>query len=71
MEAEHQSIIRDVLTAGDFWGGSGSVACQEFITALGRNFQVIYQQANAHGSKVQTSGSNMASTDSAVGSSWA
>ncbi|MGH3532602.1 MAG: type VII secretion protein EsxI, partial [Mycobacterium sp.] len=24
-----------------------------------------------HGSKVQTAGSNMASTDSAVGSSWA
>ncbi|MGB8211425.1 MAG: type VII secretion protein EsxI, partial [Mycobacterium sp.] len=28
-------------------------------------------QANAHGSKVQTAGSNMSSTDSAVGSSWA
>ncbi|ORA70136.1 type VII secretion protein EsxI, partial [Mycobacterium heidelbergense] len=26
---------------------------------------------NAHGQKVQTAGSNMASTDSAVGSSWA
>ncbi|PIB77916.1 type VII secretion protein EsxI, partial [Mycobacterium celatum] len=25
---------------------------------------------NAHGQKVQTAGSNMASTDSAVGSSW-
>jgi uncharacterized protein YukE len=71
MEAEHQAIIRDVLAAGDFWGGSGSVACQQFITDLGRNFQVIYQQANAHGNKVQTAGSNMASTDSAVGSSWA
>jgi hypothetical protein len=47
------------------------VACQEFITQLGRNFQVIYEQANAHGQKVQTAGSNMASTDSAVGSSWA
>ena len=71
MEAEHQAIIRDVLAADDFWGGSGSVACQQFITDLGRNFQVIYDQANAHGSKVQTAGSNMASTDSAVGSSWA
>ena len=71
MEAEHQAIIRDVLAAGDFWGGSGSVACQQFITDLGRNFQVIYDQANAHGSKVQTAGNNMASTDSAVGSSWA
>src|SRR6516164_976321 len=70
LEAEHQAIIRDVLAAGDFWGGAGSVACQEFITQLGRNFQVIYEQANAHGQKVQTAGSNMASTDSAVGSSW-
>ncbi|PBJ64705.1 type VII secretion protein EsxI, partial [Mycobacterium avium subsp. hominissuis] len=37
LEAEHQAIIRDVLAAGDFWGGAGSVACQEFITQLGRN----------------------------------
>ena len=69
--AEHQAIIGDVLAAGDFWGGAGSTACQQFITELGRNFQVIYEQANAHGSKVQTAGSNMASTDAAVGSSWA
>ncbi|HXB87591.1 WXG100 family type VII secretion target, partial [Mycobacterium sp.] len=54
-----------------FWGGSGSVACQEFITQLGRNFQVIYQQANSHGQSVQNAGNNMSSTDSAVGSSWA
>jgi uncharacterized protein YukE len=71
LEAEHQSIIRDVLAAGDFWGGAGSAACEQFITELGRNFRVIYEQANAHGAKVQTSGSNMADTDSAVGSSWA
>jgi uncharacterized protein YukE len=71
LEAEHQAIIRDVLAAGDFWGGAGSTACQHFITELGRNFQVIYEQANTHGSKVQTAGSNMADTDSAVGSSWA
>ncbi|MGO9033112.1 WXG100 family type VII secretion target [Mycobacterium sp.] len=71
LEQEHQSIVRDVLAAGDFWGGSGSVACQEFITQLGRNFQAIYQQANSHGQKVQTAGNNMSSTDSAVGSSWA
>ncbi|RFZ56321.1 putative ESAT-6-like protein 6 [Mycobacterium marinum] len=49
LEAEHQAIVRDVLAAGDFWGGAGSVACQEFITQLGRNFQVIYEQANSHG----------------------
>jgi uncharacterized protein YukE len=70
MEAEHQAIIRDVLAAGDFWGGAGSASCEEFITQLGRNFQVIYEQANTHGTKVQTAGSNMAGTDSAVGSSW-
>lgn len=46
LEAEHQAIVRDVLAAGDFWGGAGSVACQEFIAQLGRNFQVIYEQAN-------------------------
>ena len=71
LEAEHQAIVRDVLAAGDFWGGAGSTACQEFITQLGRNFQVIYEQANQHGQKVQTAGSNMNSTDNAVGSSWA
>ncbi|WP_243460479.1 WXG100 family type VII secretion target, partial [Mycobacterium canetti] len=53
LQAEHQAIVSDVLTASDFWGGAGSVACQEFITQLGRNFQVIYEQANAHGQKVQ------------------
>jgi uncharacterized protein YukE len=71
LESEHQSIVRDVLAAGDFWGGSGSVACQEFVTQLGRNFQVIYQQANSHGQNVQNAGNNMNSTDSAVGGSWA
>jgi uncharacterized protein YukE len=63
--------VRDVLAAGDFWGGAGSVACQEFITQLGRNFQVIYEQANSHGSKVQGASSNMFNTDSAVSGSWA
>lgn len=70
METEHQAIIHDVLAASDFWGGSGSVACQQYITDLGRNFQVIYDQANLHGNKVQAASANMASTDSAVGSSW-
>jgi hypothetical protein len=70
LEAEHQAVVRDVLAAGGFWGGAGSAACREFITQSGRNFQVIYQQANAHGPKVQTAGSNMASNDSSVGSSW-
>src|SRR5271168_4288743 len=71
LEQEHQSIVRDVLAAGDFWGGSGSVACQEFITQLGRQFQTIYQQANSHGQNVRTAGNNMSSADSAVGGSWA
>nr|WP_305035839.1 PPE domain-containing protein [Mycobacterium tuberculosis] len=44
LEAEHQAIISDVLTASDFWGGAGSAACQGFITQLGRNFQVIYDE---------------------------
>ncbi len=47
LEAEHQAIISDVLTASDFWGGAGSAACQGFITQLGRNFQVIYDAAAA------------------------
>jgi uncharacterized protein YukE len=71
LEAEHQSIIRDVVAAADFWGGAGSVSYQDFVTQLGRNFQVIYQQAASHGNQVQAAGNNMATTDSAVGSSWA
>ena len=63
--------MRDVLAAGDFWGGAGSVACTEFITQLGRNFQVIYEQANSHGQKVQTGRLQHGSTDNAVGGSWA
>ena len=71
LEAEHQAIVRDVLAACDFCRGAGSKDLPEFITQLGRNFQVIYEQANQHGQKVQTAGNNMSSTDSAVGSSWA
>ncbi|UVO12982.1 WXG100 family type VII secretion target [Mycobacterium sp. SVM_VP21] len=71
LEAEHEAIVHDVLAAGDFWGGAGSTACQEFITELGRNFAVIYEHANTHGQKVQTAGNNMAGTDTSVGSSWA
>ena len=71
LEAEHQAIVHDVLAAGDFWGGAGSVACQEFVSQLGRNFAVIYEQANTHGQKVQTAGNNMANTDASIGSSWA
>ncbi|MGV0641122.1 hypothetical protein ABVK33_25085, partial [Mycobacterium kansasii] len=28
-------------------------ACQEFITAAGRNMQVIHEQTNAHGQTIQ------------------
>lgn len=44
------------------------MSCQEFITQLGRNFQVIYQSADDHGNRVQAAGNNMANTDAAVGS---
>ena len=71
LEAEHQAIVRDVLAAGASWGGAGWLACQEFITRWGGNFQVIYEQANSHGSKVQGASSNMLNTDNAVGGSWA
>src|ERR1700745_1434477 len=71
LEAEHQSIVRDVLAAGDFWGGAGSVACQEFITQFGRNFQVIYAQANSHGQKVQTARTRVRPPGGAGGGSWA
>lgn len=47
------------------------MACREFTTVLGHNFQVIYERANAHGQKVQTAGNNIGTTDLAVGSGWA
>ncbi|KLO25673.1 WXG100 family type VII secretion target [Mycobacterium haemophilum] len=71
LEAAHQAIVADVVAAGDFWGGAGSAACQEFIAQLGRNFAVIYQQADSHGKNVQAAGDQMASTDAAVGGAWA
>ncbi len=73
VEAEHQSIVRDVLAAGDdFWAGSGSVACQEFITQLGRNFQTIYRAGQLPRPKSpDRPATTQSSTDSAVGGSWA
>ncbi|AKN17741.1 type VII secretion protein EsxI [Mycobacterium haemophilum DSM 44634] len=71
LEATHQAILASVRDAADFWGGQGSAACEQFITDLGRNFQTIYEQANAHGQKVQAAGNNMADTDRSVGSAWA
>ncbi|RFD26470.1 type VII secretion protein EsxI [Mycobacterium uberis] len=71
LEATHQAILASVRDAADFWGGQGSVACEQFVSDLGRNFQMIYEQANAHGRKVQAAGNNMADTDRSVGSAWA
>lgn len=71
LEAKHQQILSDVTAAADFWGGVGSNSWTEFVTALGRNFQVIFEQLREHGTKVRTAGNNMASTDSSVGASWA
>ncbi len=69
-ELEVQAIVRDVLAAGDFCGGAGSVAYREFVTQLRRNVQVIHEQANAQRQNVQTARSNVAGTDIAVGSRW-
>lgn len=46
MQSEHQAIIRDVLAAADFWGGTRSLVWKQFMAELGRNFQVIYEQGN-------------------------
>jgi hypothetical protein len=71
LQPEHGAIVCDVLAAGDFLGRGSAVASQEFATVLGHNFQVIYERADAHGQRVQTAGSNIATTDRAVGFSWA
>src|ERR1700752_1286187 len=67
LEAGHQASVRDELSAGDFWGSGGSMAGQEFITQRGRNLQMVCEHVNAPGQKLQTAGSNMTSSDSAVG----
>jgi hypothetical protein len=54
LHAGHQTILRNERAAGGFWGGAGSSARRGFIT----------------GSRVQTAGSHMSATDSAVGSGW-
>ena len=59
LEAEHQAIVRDVLAAGDFWGGAGSARL------LG-----VHHPTRLPGD-MQTTGTNLASTDSAVASNWA
>lgn len=71
LELEHNAISKTCTECADFWGGAGSAAHQNFVAELAKNFAIIYQQAMTHGQKVQNAGNNMASTDSAVGSSWA
>lgn len=61
LASEEQAIVRDVLAAGDFWGGSGSVACQEFITQVGRNFQIIYELFSSFQSTIGYAAANQAS----------
>jgi hypothetical protein len=70
LQAEHQAILRDVLVACGLWSGTDSSDCQGFITELGRYFQVVYQAAESAGSQAQSAGSNVASTESAIGPSW-
>jgi uncharacterized protein YukE len=70
LEVEHQSILKDLTEAADMWGGTGSAAFQEFVTELGRNFQVIYHAMEIHGGTVQTASHNTAHTDSSVGGTW-
>ena len=62
------SIATGIVLAGS-GGAIGLSADASSVSQLGRNFQVIYEQANAHGQKVQTAGGNMAGTDAAVGGS--
>ena len=72
LEPEHQSIAArcwlPVTSGAARFSGLPGVDHR----VLGRNFRLIYEQANSHGEKVETAcGNNMSSTDSAVGGSWA
>jgi uncharacterized protein YukE len=70
LEAEHHAILSTVNQAADFWGGQGSAGFTEFVTELGRNFQVIYDALNTHGDKVATAGMHTEQTDGSVASTW-
>ena len=70
LEAEHHAILATVNEAADFWGGKGNSAFTDFVTELGRNFQVIYDTLNTHGDKVSTAGLHTEHTDSSVSSTW-
>lgn len=63
LEAIHEAIVRDVLAGADFWGGFGSKACQQFITSLGHNFQVIYDHLQTRNAITENSDSETTGTD--------
>jgi hypothetical protein len=67
--AEPRSIADDALAAPLF--RARSAPGQETITEPGHPCGLVYEQANAHRQTVPNAVSNMASTDSAVGSSCA
>jgi hypothetical protein len=41
IDAEHQALLHDGRTYGDFWGADGAAAVQEFFNQLGANIQAI------------------------------
>ncbi|MBV9088294.1 MAG: WXG100 family type VII secretion target [Mycobacteriaceae bacterium] len=70
LQEVHQGILADLARSADFWGGTGSAGYQECVAEINKNFAVIYEQADQHGTKVQAAGADMGSTDGAVGNSW-
>jgi hypothetical protein len=79
MQREHQAIIRDVLEAADYWGGTRSSVWKQFIADLGRNFQMIYDQRNnvkvqsaasAKGSELSAARKHSPRWNSSLGRRW-
>jgi hypothetical protein len=62
LHAGHQTILRDVLAAGDFWKGAGSSARQGFITtdaAAGSSAgtdRIVHQPTTKGGAAQQRNG---------------
>jgi hypothetical protein len=67
-EVSAQAVTLRELLATTLGVGAGSTACQQCHHRAGPQLRGDYEQANAHGQKVQAAGSNMAGTDSTVGS---
>jgi PPE-repeat protein len=44
LEALHETILREVVAAAEYWGGLSSRGCQDVIARLGHNFQVVHAQ---------------------------